>query len=98
MSGQLLLGEPERPVSPHVRVRFTFTDGGPDLRFTDQRTFGHLMLCSLSPGGMTPPVTPPSMGGLRPPIAPPRGDSQKPLAPRAVAEVKDQWLPSAGTA
>ena len=48
MSGQLLLGEPERPVSPHVRIRFTFTDGGPDLRFTDQRTFGHIMLV---PGG-----------------------------------------------
>jgi formamidopyrimidine-DNA glycosylase len=44
MSGQLLLGDPDRPVSPHVRIRFTFTDGGPDLRFTDQRTFGHIML------------------------------------------------------
>jgi formamidopyrimidine-DNA glycosylase len=44
MSGQMLLGDQERPLSPHVRARFTFTDGGPDLRFTDQRTFGHLML------------------------------------------------------
>jgi formamidopyrimidine-DNA glycosylase len=44
MSGQLLLVEPGRPLSPHVRIRFTFTDGGPDLRFTDQRTFGHIML------------------------------------------------------
>jgi formamidopyrimidine-DNA glycosylase len=44
MSGQLLLGDPDRPVSPHVRVRFKFTDSGPDLRFTDQRTFGHIML------------------------------------------------------
>jgi formamidopyrimidine-DNA glycosylase len=44
MSGQLLVGEPDRPLSPHVRVRFTFADGGPDLRFTDQRTFGHLMV------------------------------------------------------
>jgi formamidopyrimidine-DNA glycosylase len=43
MSGQLLLGEPDRPLSPHVRVRFTFTDGDSDLRFTDQRTFGHLV-------------------------------------------------------
>ncbi len=42
MSGQLLVGEPGRPVSPHVRIWFTFTDGGPDLRFTDQRTFGHM--------------------------------------------------------
>jgi formamidopyrimidine-DNA glycosylase len=42
MSGQLLVGEPGRPVDPHVRVWFTFADGGPDLRFTDQRTFGHM--------------------------------------------------------
>jgi formamidopyrimidine-DNA glycosylase len=56
MSGQLLVGEPDRALSAHVRARFTFTDGGPDLRFTDQRTFGHLMRCSLTPGGMIPLV------------------------------------------
>jgi formamidopyrimidine-DNA glycosylase len=50
MSGQLLTGDPERPLSPHVRARFMFTDGGADLRFTDQRTFGHLMLVPLSAG------------------------------------------------
>jgi formamidopyrimidine-DNA glycosylase len=44
MSGQLLVGPPDKPLSPHVRVRFTFTDNGPDLRFTDQRTFGHLLV------------------------------------------------------
>ena len=44
MSGQLLLAEPGEPVSPHVRIRFTFTDSGPELRFTDQRTFGHILL------------------------------------------------------
>ena len=48
MSGQLLVGDPDRPLSTHVRARFTFTDGGPDLRFTDQRTFGHLMLVPLA--------------------------------------------------
>ena len=48
MSGQFLTGDHERPLSPHVRVRFTFTDGGPDLRFTDQRTFGHLMLSAVA--------------------------------------------------
>ncbi|HEY6478695.1 MAG TPA: bifunctional DNA-formamidopyrimidine glycosylase/DNA-(apurinic or apyrimidinic site) lyase, partial [Streptosporangiaceae bacterium] len=53
MSGQLLVGEPDRPLSPHVRVRFTFRDGGPDLRFTDQRTFGHLL---FSPGGAQLPA------------------------------------------
>jgi formamidopyrimidine-DNA glycosylase len=46
MSGQLLVGPPDEPLSPHVRVRFTFDDGGPDLRFTDQRTFGHLLLAA----------------------------------------------------
>jgi len=48
MSGQLLVGDAERPLSSHVRARFTFADGGPDLRFTDQRTFGHLMTASLT--------------------------------------------------
>jgi len=47
MSGQLLVGDPDRPLSPHVRARFTFADGGADLRFTDQRTFGHLMTVPL---------------------------------------------------
>jgi formamidopyrimidine-DNA glycosylase len=60
MSGQLLVDEPDLPLSPHVRARFTFTDGGPDLRFTDQRTFGNLQLAPLvassaaSPGGRPP--------------------------------------------
>jgi formamidopyrimidine-DNA glycosylase len=53
MSGQLLVGDPSRPLSPHVRVRLTFADSGPDLRFTDQRTFGHL---SLAPGGAVLPA------------------------------------------
>jgi formamidopyrimidine-DNA glycosylase len=48
MSGQLVVGEPDRPLTPHVRARFSFSDRGPDLRFVDQRTFGHL---SFSPGG-----------------------------------------------
>jgi formamidopyrimidine-DNA glycosylase len=46
MSGQLLIGDPARPLSAHVRARFTFRDGGPDLRFTDQRTFGHLAMAA----------------------------------------------------
>jgi formamidopyrimidine-DNA glycosylase len=50
MSGQMLVGDPERPLSPHVRARFTFTDGGADLRFTDQRTFGHLCLVPVKDG------------------------------------------------
>jgi formamidopyrimidine-DNA glycosylase len=53
MSGQLLVGDPSRPLSPHVRVRLTFADSGPDLRFSDQRTFGHL---SLAVGGASLPA------------------------------------------
>ncbi|MBO0837918.1 MAG: DNA-formamidopyrimidine glycosylase, partial [Actinobacteria bacterium] len=34
MSGQLLVGPADAPLSPHVRVRFTFADDGTDLRFT----------------------------------------------------------------
>ena len=62
MSGQMLVGDPDRSLSPHVRVRFTFADGGPDLRFTDQRTFGHLMLVQLrapeGASGVSPLSTP----------------------------------------
>jgi formamidopyrimidine-DNA glycosylase len=46
MSGQFLLSDPGAPVSPHVRATFTFADSGPDLRFSDQRTFGHLVLAT----------------------------------------------------
>ena len=53
MSGQLLVGDPSRPLSPHVRVRLAFADSGPDLRFSDQRTFGHL---SLAVGGASLPA------------------------------------------
>ena len=53
MSGQLTVGDPVRPLSPHVRARFTFLDGGADLRFTDQRTFGHL---AFAPGGAELPA------------------------------------------
>ena len=66
MSGQLVVGEPDRPLSPHVRVRFTFADGGPDLRFTDQRTFGHLMLV---PFAHEPPNGEPAARALPAPIA-----------------------------
>jgi len=49
MSGQLLVGDPARARQRHLRVRLTFTDGGHDLRFVDQRTFGHLMVAELVP-------------------------------------------------
>ena len=44
MSGQLLVVPPDKPDETHLRVRFTFTDGGRELRFVDQRTFGGLLV------------------------------------------------------
>jgi formamidopyrimidine-DNA glycosylase len=48
MSGQLLMRPAGAPDETHLRVRVTFTDGGPELRFVDQRTFGGM---SVSEGG-----------------------------------------------
>jgi formamidopyrimidine-DNA glycosylase len=42
MSGQLLMRPADAEDEKHLRIRFTFTDGGPQLRFVDQRTFGGL--------------------------------------------------------
>ncbi|MFB7378972.1 bifunctional DNA-formamidopyrimidine glycosylase/DNA-(apurinic or apyrimidinic site) lyase [Kitasatospora purpeofusca] len=42
MSGQLLVQDPAVPDEKHLRVRLRFTDGGRELRFVDQRTFGGL--------------------------------------------------------
>jgi formamidopyrimidine-DNA glycosylase len=47
MSGQFLAVSSESPDPPHLRARFTFTDGDPELRFVDQRTFGGLALDEL---------------------------------------------------
>ena len=48
MSGQLLMQPADAADEKHLRIRFTFTDGGPQLRFVDQRTFGGL---AVSEGG-----------------------------------------------
>lgn len=49
MSGQLLVRPPTAPDESHLRVRFTFTDDGTELRYVDQRTFGGLSV-SVSVG------------------------------------------------
>ena len=51
MSGQLLVEKPSAPDETHLRARFTFTDGGRELRFVDQRTFGGLVVEELGVGG-----------------------------------------------
>ena len=51
MSGQLLVVPRDEPGQTHLRVRLTFTDGGRELRFVDQRTFGGLSIAPLTPDG-----------------------------------------------
>lgn len=52
MSGQLLVRPREAADEVHLRVRITFEDGGPELRFVDQRTFGGLSLHDTAPGDL----------------------------------------------
>jgi formamidopyrimidine-DNA glycosylase len=52
MSGQLLVRPSSVPEEPHLRVRMSFTDGGPDLRFVDQRTFGALAVTPTNGDGV----------------------------------------------
>ncbi|PPK98542.1 formamidopyrimidine-DNA glycosylase [Kineococcus xinjiangensis] len=49
MSGQLLVEEPAAPEEKHLRARWRFTDGGHELRFVDQRTFGGIAVVPLVP-------------------------------------------------
>ena len=57
MSGQLLVQPPQAPDEKHLHARFTFADGGTQLRFVDQRTFGGVALAELGPGGIPEPIT-----------------------------------------
>jgi formamidopyrimidine-DNA glycosylase len=57
MSGQLLIRPPEAPQERHLHVRIRFNDGGPELRFVDQRTFGYLALEPLVPAPDLPAVS-----------------------------------------
>jgi len=53
MSGQMLLQPADAADETHLRIRFRFDDGDPELRFVDQRTFGGL---SVSAGGADLPA------------------------------------------
>jgi formamidopyrimidine-DNA glycosylase len=61
MSGQLLVRPPSAPDEKHLHVRISFTDGGPQLRFVDQRTFGGLLVDELVPAADLPGDTVPSL-------------------------------------
>jgi formamidopyrimidine-DNA glycosylase len=54
MSGQLLVRPADAADEKHLHVRVTFTDGGPQLRFVDQRTFGGVLLDRLVPAADRP--------------------------------------------
>jgi formamidopyrimidine-DNA glycosylase len=71
MSGQLLVGDPLAPYGKHLRARFSFSDGGMDLRFVDQRTFGHL---AFFPGGAELPS---SIAHIAPDPLEPHFDDEK---------------------
>jgi formamidopyrimidine-DNA glycosylase len=56
MSGQLLVVPADKPAETHLRIRFAFSDGGRELRFVDQRTFGGMTVVAGGadlPGTMT---------------------------------------------
>ncbi|HEY2097457.1 MAG TPA: bifunctional DNA-formamidopyrimidine glycosylase/DNA-(apurinic or apyrimidinic site) lyase [Pseudonocardia sp.] len=55
MSGQLLVCDPATPPQKHLRVLLSFADGGPQLRFVDQRTFGGVSVETLV-GAATDPA------------------------------------------
>ncbi len=54
MSGQMRIQPPGAEDETHLRVRFQFADGGPELRFIDQRTFGGLSVEDVVDGLPTP--------------------------------------------
>jgi formamidopyrimidine-DNA glycosylase len=58
MSGPLLVLPPDAPDGPHLRARLAFTDGGRELRYVDQRTFGGLSVEPMAgpPGARVPAV------------------------------------------
>jgi len=49
MSGQLLIEPSGAPRQRHLHATFDFADGGAQLRFVDQRTFGGIALADLVP-------------------------------------------------
>ncbi len=54
MSGQLLVVPADAPLQKHLHVRLRFADGGRELRFVDQRTFGGLLV--VPDGEPVPPL------------------------------------------
>jgi formamidopyrimidine-DNA glycosylase len=57
MSGQLLVEAADAPRENHLHASFDFADGGPQLRFVDQRTFGGMALSEILPVGIPASIT-----------------------------------------
>jgi len=57
MSGQLLVEAASAPRETHLHATFDFADGGPQLRFVDQRTFGGMALADLVPDAYVPDLS-----------------------------------------
>lgn len=55
MSGQFRVDVPGSPDQAHVRVRLRFADGGPEVRFCDQRMFGGMQISDAG-GGIPPEI------------------------------------------
>lgn len=53
MSGQFRIDDPQQPLPTHCRVVVEFGDGGPELRYVDQRMFGRLWLSLHGADGPT---------------------------------------------
>lgn len=60
MSGQFLVAPVATPDQRHLHVRLSFDDGGPELRFVDQRTFGGVLVDDLVPCADVPDDTVPA--------------------------------------
>ncbi len=76
MSGQLLVTEQDADNQRHLRVVLRFDDGGPELRFVDQRMFGGLAVVPLV---ATPDGLPGGTGG--------DGTASRPWLPAEVAHI-----------
>ncbi len=69
MSGQLLVAAPDAPPEKHLHATFDFADGGPQLRFVDQRTFGGVAWADLLPDPWAPRGVAPAREGTPTPYA-----------------------------
>jgi formamidopyrimidine-DNA glycosylase len=78
MSGQLMVEAASAPREAHLHATFDFADGGPQLRFVDQRTFGGMALADLVPDpfGANGARVPESITHIAPdPLEPPFNDT-----------------------